>query len=42
LGVRLFALEFTVNVTVAGEEEETVPEVEGGVSVSQGGTLDIE
>jgi hypothetical protein len=37
LGVRLFA--FTVNVTVAGKEEETVPEIEEGVS--QGGTLDI-
>jgi hypothetical protein len=40
LGVRLFAFEFTVNVTVVGEEEETVPEVEEGVS--QGGTLVIE
>jgi len=39
--VRLFAFSFTMNVTVFGEEEETVP-VEEGVSVSQGGTLVIE
>jgi hypothetical protein len=39
-GARLFAFEFTVNVTVVGEEEETVPEVED--AVSQFGTLDIE
>jgi hypothetical protein len=39
LGARLFAFEFTVNVTVV-PEEVAVPEVEEGVS--QGGTLDIE
>jgi hypothetical protein len=39
LDVRLFALAFTVNVTVV-PEEETVPEVEEGVS--QFGTFAIE